>query len=154
MKTLFVLLIGAAIGIGLYIFTKEPGSRSDLDRAGEKISEGAGQVKDAFNQQITNIDTEQIKEELARTGRVVQKKAEEAGAKIADAAADARITAAIKSKFTVEPDLSVLSISVNTTRGVVTLAGQASSHENIKKAMRLALETDGVTEVVSTLQVK
>lgn len=151
---LLFLGLGAALGIGLYIFWQQPENRPTLTDVGTTIAEGAGQMKEALSQQVTNIDAEQIKDELARTGRVVRKKAEEAGVKIADAAADARLTAAIKSQYAVEPDLSALSISVNTTRGVVTLAGRASSHESIKKAMRLALATDGVTEVVSTLQVK
>ena len=51
-------------------------------------------------------------------------------------------------------ELSALSISVNTTAGVVTLSGFVNSTEDISKAMLLALETDGVREVISTLQVK
>jgi osmotically-inducible protein OsmY len=51
-------------------------------------------------------------------------------------------------------DLSALKISVNTTGGVVTLSGSAPSTEAISKAMLLAMETDGVREVVSTLQVQ
>jgi hyperosmotically inducible protein len=154
MKTLLVLLIGAAIGIGGYMYLKDSGNRPDFNRAGDKISESAGNIRDKLNEKIPDIDTEQIKDELARTGRVVQRKAQEAGAKIADVSADARITAAIKGKLAVDPNLSALKISVNTTQGVVTLAGTASSHEDIKRAMRLALEVDGATEVVSTLQVK
>jgi osmotically-inducible protein OsmY len=53
-----------------------------------------------------------------------------------------------------DPDVSALSISVNTTGGVVTLSGTASSSENIRKAMQLAYDTDGVNQVVSTIQVK
>ena len=78
----------------------------------------------------------------------------EAGHAIADATADARITAAIKAKLVASRDLSALNISVNTTAGVVTLSGHVSSPENISKAMLLAMETDGVREVISTLQVK
>ena len=51
-------------------------------------------------------------------------------------------------------ELSALSISVNTTEGIVTLSGTVSSAEDISKAMLLAMETDGVREVISTLQVK
>ena len=41
-----------------------------------------------------------------------------------------------------------------TTAGVVTLSGHVSSAENIGKAMLLAMQTDGVHEVISTLQVR
>ena len=73
---------------------------------------------------------------------------------IADATADARMTAAIKGKLVATRDLSALSISVNTTGGVVTLSGTVPAPEDISKAMLLAMDTDGVTEVISTLQVK
>ena len=51
-------------------------------------------------------------------------------------------------------DLSALNISVNTTEGVVTMSGTVQAPEDISKAMLLAMETDGVREVISTLQVK
>ena len=85
---------------------------------------------------------------------MVRRTAEKAGQAIADATADARATAAIKARLLTHRDLSALDISVNTTMGVVTLSGSVSSREDISKAMLLAMETDGVREVISTLQVK
>jgi hyperosmotically inducible periplasmic protein len=73
---------------------------------------------------------------------------------IADATADARITTAIKGQYALDSEISALTISVNTTKGVVTLSGTVKSHDHIKKAMQIALQIDGVTEVISTLQVK
>ena len=64
------------------------------------------------------------------------------------------VTAAIKAKLVASRDLSALNISVSTTAGVVTLSGHVSSPENIGKAVLLAMQTDGVREVISTLQVK
>ena len=152
MKTLLVLLIGAAIGIAGYILIRGSGEPK-LERAGDKISEGADNLKDRLDENI-DLDTDKIKDELARTGKVIRKKAEQARVAIADATADARITTEIKGKFTVESDLSALKISVNTTDGVVTLAGTVGSHEAIQKAMQIALAVEGVSQVVSTLQVK
>jgi hyperosmotically inducible protein len=97
---------------------------------------------------------EQIKDDLARTGRVVRRKARETGQAIADATADARVTTAIKAKLVANRELSALSISVNTTGGIVTLSGTVPSPEAIGKAMLLAMDTDGVSEVICTLQVK
>jgi osmotically-inducible protein OsmY len=153
-KTLFVLVIGAAIGIAAYIYWKHPERRPEIDKAGEQISEGAGEIKGKLSQTFTNLDTEQIKAEMERTGRVVRKKAEEAGAKISDVTSDARITGEIKGKFAVDSDLSAFKMSVNTTDGIVTLSGSAPSHEVIKKAMRVVLDTQGVKQVISTVQVK
>jgi len=73
---------------------------------------------------------------------------------LADTTADARITAAIKAKLLGDHDLSAISISVNTTGGIVTLSGTVPTPAAISKAMLLAMETDGVQEVISTLQVK
>lgn len=154
MKTLLVLLVGAAIGIGAYIYFKQPGANPKLDRAGDKIADGTEAVKDKWNEKVADLDTDHIRDELASTGKVIRKKAEQAGANLSDATADARITTQIKSKFAVEPNLSALKISVNTTDGVVTLAGTVSSHDYIQQAMKLALEVEGVAQVISTLQVK
>ena len=73
---------------------------------------------------------------------------------MADATADARVTTSIKGKLVADPRLSALSISVNTTDGVVTLSGAVSTREEISKAMLLAMEVEGVKEVISTLQVR
>jgi hyperosmotically inducible periplasmic protein len=60
----------------------------------------------------------------------------------------------IKAKLLNESSLASLTIHVDTTDGVVTLSGTVPSHEAIAKAMELALETEGVKKVVSTLEVK
>jgi osmotically-inducible protein OsmY len=97
---------------------------------------------------------EDIAEEMSRTGKVLRRQARDFGAAVADASSDAAVTAKIKAKLAIDPDLSAVSIYVNTTDGRVTLAGNVSSHDQIGKAMLVALETDGVREVNSTLQVK
>lgn len=103
---------------------------------------------------MLDLRTNDIKEELARTGQVIRRKARDAGQAIADATADARITTAIKAKLIANRELNGMGISVNTTAGIVTLSGFVGSTEQIGKAMLLAMETDGVREVISTLQVK
>jgi hypothetical protein len=95
-----------------------------------------------------------IRDELNRTGKVLRHQAVEFGSAMASASSDAAITGKIKAKYAIDHDLSTFSISVNTTDGRVTLAGNVRSHQQIGKAMLIALETDGVREVNSTLQVK
>jgi gas vesicle protein len=111
---------------------------------------------DALDAKLTawHLGGDDIKEELSRTGNVLRRSAREFGSVVADASADAAITAKIKAKYALDRDLSALSISVNTTDGRVTLAGNVGSPEQIGKAMLVALETEGVREVNSTLQVK
>ena len=100
-----------------------------------------------------HLRPQDLKEELAGTGQVIRRKAEQTGKAIADATADARITTAIKGKLLANRELSGLSISVSTTGGIVTLSGPVASAEDIGKAMLVALQTEGVKEVISTLQI-
>ena len=96
-----------------------------------------------------------LKEDLAHSRDAVEEKAKKAGEAIADVAANARITAAIKAKLATELGVTALGeISVDTTDGLVTLSGTVSSKEDVKKAVTVAAETEGVRKVISTLQVK
>lgn len=156
MRVFLALIIGIVLGgIGVWVFTTEQG-RATATAAGNQIQSAAGSARDALQEKLRVLDlrTNDIREDLARTGRVVRRKAREAERVIADATADARVTAAIKAKLVASRDLSALRISVNTTEGIVTLSGTVDSTEDIGKAMLLAMETDGVREVISTLQVK
>ena len=117
--------------------------RADVDTA----------VRDA-KKAVSQIDVGEIADELKRTGRVVRRKVTTAARTVAEATEDGRTSARIKAKLALDPDLSALDISVDTTDGVVTLAGRVSSPEHVAKAIRLALEEDNVHEVISTLQVR
>jgi len=156
MRTLLVLIVGLAIGGAAVWFYSNYRSGSQIQSAGQRVENAVKAARDAATNklQVLHLRPDDIKDELARTGQVVRRAATEAGQAIADAAADARTTAAIKAKLLTSRDLSALDISVNTTAGVVTLSGKVASNEDISKAMLLAMETSGVREVVSTLQVK
>src|SRR5215831_2568743 len=156
MKIFFALLIGVVIGGAAVWFYGTSEGKSTARATGDQLGSAARSARDAIQEKLKVLDlrSDDIKDELARNGRVVRRRAREAGQAIADATADARVTGAIKGKLLADRELSALSISVNTTEGVVTLSGTVSSPENIGKAMLLAMETDGVREVVSTLQVR
>ena len=150
-----LILIGALVAGGWFYFSGSSG-RDRMKEAGESLSKGASEAGGAMRDKLhdLNISTDDLKEELTRSGQVVREKAKQIGSKVADATADARVTAAIKTKFVTDGSLSALSISVNTTDGVVTLSGKVDTHDEVKKAMDLALATDGCNKVISTLQVK
>jgi hyperosmotically inducible periplasmic protein len=156
MKALIALILGVVVGGAAVWFYITYRGDSRMQAAEQKVGDAAKTARDAVQDKLRVLDlrSQDIKDELARTGQVVRRKAREAGQVIADATADARITAAIKTKLVASRDLSALNISVNTTAGVVTLSGPVSSPEHISKAMLLAMETDGVREVISTLQVR
>jgi len=156
MRAFLILLVGIVVGAAaVWIYGTRQG-KSAVHATGEQIESATKSARDTVQEKLRVLDLrpEQVKEDLARTGQVVRRRTREAGQAIADATADARVTTAIKGKLVANKDLSALSISVNTTGGVVTLSGTVSTPEDISKAMLLAMETDGVKEVVSTLQVK
>jgi hypothetical protein len=137
------LILGALLGaVGTWIYITSQGRSASP--ASTPQSKG----------QVLDLHSNDIKDELARTGLVVRRKAQAAGQAVADATADARITAAIKAKLLTSRDLSALSISVNTTASIVTLSGTVPSVDAVSKALQLAMDTDGVSQVISTLQVK
>jgi len=156
MKILLALILGMILGAAaLWYFSTSQG-RSTVQQAGDQIGNATRSTRDAVEEKLRVLDlrTNDFADELSRTGRVVRRKAREAVQAIADATADARTTATIKGKLVADRGLSTLKISVNTTDGIVTLSGAVPSPEDIGKAMLLAMDTDGVREVVSTLQVK
>ena len=156
MRTFLALILGLAIGGAAVWFYINHRNDPRFQSAGQKVENVAKSARDTAQHelQVLHLRPEDIKDELGRTGQVVRRAATEAGHAIADATADARITTAIKAKLLASRDLSALNISVNTTAGVVTLSGAVASPEHISKAILLAMETDGVREVVSSLQVK
>jgi osmotically-inducible protein OsmY len=149
-------IVGVAVLIAAVWYIHRPGGKESLEGARERVTADAKAAEDATRKKMDDLGLtpENIRSELASTGKVIRRKSEAMGHALSDAAADARITAAIKAKLVADPNLSAVAISVSTTDGCVTLSGSASSPENIRRAMTLAYETDGVTQVVSTLLVK
>ncbi|MEI6786374.1 MAG: BON domain-containing protein [Verrucomicrobiota bacterium] len=156
MRTLLAMALGLTLGGAAVWFYINYGKDLRLQSAGQKVETAAKSVRNASTNelQVLHLRPDDIKDELARSGQVVRRAASDAGRAIADATADARVTAAIKGKLLASRDLSALNISVNTTAGIVTLSGAVASSEHISKAILLAMQSDGVREVVSTLQVR
>lgn len=156
MRVFLALVVGVCLGAAGLWYYNSTQSKSSLQKAADQVKAAAKSAGDTVEQKLRILDlrTNDIKDELARTGQVIRRKALDARDAIVDATADARATATIKAKLVADQALSALSISVNTTAGVVTLSGSVPSTEAISKAMLLAMETDGVKEVISTLQVK
>jgi gas vesicle protein len=156
MRVVFALIVGLLVGAAAVWFYGTSRGRTSVKTTGDQIETSTKSARDEVQEKMKewNLTPDKIKEDLARTGQVVRRRANEAGQKLADATADARTTGAIKAKLLAHPDLSAMSISVNTTDGIVTLSGSVNSPEDISKAMLLAMETEGVREVISVLQVR
>src|SRR5215471_13210756 len=137
MKIFFALLAGIAVGASAVCFYSTNQGKSAVHTTSDQIESSTKAARDVLQEKLRMLDlqSEDIKEDLARTGQVVRRKAREVSQAIADGTVDARITATIKGKLVANRDLSAMSISVNTTSGVVTLSGSVSSPEDIGKAV-------------------
>jgi hypothetical protein len=146
-KLLFGFIMGVLAGIWGYAFVQKTPTHRNAGAANGGFAQDAGRV-------FRDIRTDDVRQELERTGLVIRQKAAQIGTAIAETTADARVTGAIKARLLSEPGVSSMGIDVNTTAGVVTLAGSVSSHEEVAKVMKIALDTEGVAKVISTMQVR
>ena len=156
MKTaLIFLLIGAvlgAVGWQYYQRSQHPTAGQRIEKIADKSRDTAKDTKDTVVEKAEDwkLTPENIKEELAKTGRVVRAKARS----VSESIDDARIIAVIKGKYVVEKDLSSLAIKVECRNGDVQLSGSVTAEEHIARAVTLALQTNGVHNVNSQLVVK
>ena len=152
MKALLAFLLAAAVAVAIYFYLTPQNRRIQFSSSSSSSSEPSSETTN-HNGIHVSLDVGDIKTELEKSGKVIRRNLEKAGQAVADATSDVRIKTAIKAKLIADPKLSALSIAVNSTDGIVTLSGSVSAYDDISRAMRIALETDGVREVNSTLQV-
>jgi hypothetical protein len=159
------LIIGIILGaVGFWFVQKRAAEHPEAQQHYEQAaitaftnaSVTASNMSDALRAKLDTLDlhADQIKDELAKTGEVIRRKAHDIGDAAADAASDARAVTEIKAKYAEDSTLSVWKISVGCDYGHVTLSGTVSSPGDIGKAVALALDADGVRDVTSALQVK
>lgn len=67
---------------------------------------------------------------------------------------DAQVTTRVKTALINDPAIGTERIDVETSGGVVTLAGRVSSQDAEQKAIALARGARGVTSVKSTLEIQ
>ena len=159
------LILGIIFGVAAYWYFQKkahehPEAQQRFEQAASQTADNASatahNISDALRAKLDTLDlnTDQIKDELAKTGQVVRRKAQDIGQTAVNAASDARAVAEIKAKFAMDSSLSAWKISVSCSDGHVKLSGTVSSPEDIGKAVALALEAGGVRDVTSTIKVQ
>lgn len=121
---------------------------------------------------LRGIDTGSARDTIGTTGgevrsgaREAAQDAREAGAEIRErtgnaadatrrAVTDGALTSKIKAKMALDDTVRALQIDVDTSNGVVTLTGTIRSEAERQRALALARETDGVSQVVDRLAIK
>ena len=95
-------------------------------------------------------NTERARERAAELGE----KASGAAARVQEEVTEAGLTAKIKAKMALDDSVKSRSINVTTSGSVVTLSGTVRSVQEHDRAIQLARETDGVSQVVDQLRVQ
>jgi hypothetical protein len=155
MKTFIFFCLGVLLG-AYVVHVHDQREDAGIAAAGSAVSTRAGESADAVRDSVSDklaqwhLTSGDIKADLDRTGQVIRSKAVVAG----DEISDARIATVIKAKYVLDRDISAMDISVAVDGGHVVLTGRVGSPEIIGRAMALALDTDGVANVVSRLTVR
>ena len=134
-RTLFMLIVLAVIGVLAYNYWTGNGLTLFPADAG------------GINAQTVRAQGQAIAEKTAAavgTAATTVEKAVDAGS----------VTLKIKSKMALDDLVKARTINVDTTGSVVTLSGTVESSQERERAVRLARETAGVTNVVDKLKVK
>src|SRR6266849_3787600 len=100
------------------------------------------------------IDVNAARERGAEVGEKVGEKVAVAAEKVKETAAEAAITAKIKAKMVLDDYIKARAIDVTTNGSVVTVSGTVRSVEEHDRAIRLARETAGVTQVIDHLTIE
>jgi hypothetical protein len=164
-KLHFVLGLSAAL-LGACSKEQTERAREDATTAAEKTKEAAStfaaktaeaavKTKDAVARKMDEwkLSPDDIRDDFQKTGRIVRSKSVGLGQRVGEAVDDARVVTAIKAKYLTDHDLSAFGISVSSEKGLVTLNGSVKSLDLAGRATALALDTDGVTSVVSLLRI-
>jgi len=160
MRFLFRLLLLFVLVVALVWVFREPildrlGLARSARQTGSETRGASGTAERTARGRLSDLDLsiERIAQEMRATGRVVRRKVAEAGRQIEESTRDARTTAKLKARFALDPELKTREIDIDTDDGRVTLKGRVDSHEEVARAIRMAVEEDDVLEVTSTLQV-
>jgi hyperosmotically inducible protein len=99
-------------------------------------------------------ETSDTVERARERGAEIGEKAAVAGAKVEAALEETALTSKIKAKMALDDVVKARAINVTTHGTTVTLSGTVDSAAERDRAMSLARETDGVTQVIDDLHLR
>lgn len=156
---LSVLIFGAVAG-SVFTYLMLQDRQQPQPTANVQPGNELGEARDAIEAYIDrklrewDLDPDHLKIELERGGQIVREKSREMGTNFPENFSDVTIIAKIKAKYTLDRELSGWNIIVGCENGHVTLSGKVDSPEHIGRAVVIALDAEGVVDVVSTLSVR
>jgi osmotically-inducible protein OsmY len=100
------------------------------------------------------VDVNAARERGAEVGEKVGEKVAVAVEKVKETAAEAAVTSKIKAKMVLDDYVKARAIDVTTNGSTVTVSGTVRSVEEHDRALRLARETAGVTQVIDHVTIE
>ena len=151
-----ILLSAAGFWYAQMKSLEHPASREAVAAAHKDPIESVPGITNAISMKLDayELGTGQIKTELKQRGEIIRRKPRDIGESAAGPDSDNRALAEINAQFLADARLSSWHISASCAHGHVTLNGTVTSADDIGKAVAIALTSDGVRDVTSTLQVK
>ena len=107
-------------------------------------------IESPVSARVPQVDTTKAR----ATGAAIGEKVATGAAQAETALAEGSLTAKIKAKMALDDTVKAAAIDVDTNGSVVTLSGSVHSEAEHAKAMQLAKDTAGVTQVVDRLVVR
>jgi osmotically-inducible protein OsmY len=118
--------------------------KRDDQTVGQQIDKSVATAEQKADQAATTAG-----QKIDESGAAIQR----GGEKVADATADASLTAKVKTALLSAPDVGGLKIDVDTKSGVVTLKGDVKNADEKNRAERVASAVEGVQSVVNDLRI-
>ena len=100
------------------------------------------------------LEAAHVKQGAVRLATKAAVKASAAATKVGGTVTESALTAKIKSKMALDDHVKGRAINVDTSGSVVTMTGVVASAGERDRAVRLARDTDGVTQVVDRLEIR
>ncbi len=100
------------------------------------------------------LDADTARQRGSELRKDAERKAGDAATRIEAVVGEGAVTAKIMSKMALDDHVKARDIDVDTSGTVVTLRGVVQSDDERSRAVRLARDTAGVTEVIDRLEVR
>ena len=98
--------------------------------------------------------TAEVADRTAQAAEVAAEKTGQAAEQARRALAAGSLTAKIKAKMALDDHVKALNLDVDTVGSIVTVRGVVSSELERQRALQLARDTEGVTQVIDKLTVR
>jgi hyperosmotically inducible protein len=95
-----------------------------------------------------------VRQDAVRLANRAAAKASVAATKVGSTMSEGALTAKIKSKMALDDHVKGRAINVDTSGSVVTITGVVASADERERAVRLARDTEGITQVVDRLHIR